>query len=92
MATIRDGIAHPAGEPDPQDVTELVDTGMPKRWQCPHCGYKQHTGLYAEHILLEHFKYLEQCPHCGNVHLWLLTLTEEFKRGVIENLLKGGKK
>lgn len=75
-----------------KDVTQLVDTGMPKRWQCPHCGRKNVTGIYAEEILLENFKYLEQCGRCGYVHLWLLTLTEEFKRGVIENLLKGGKK
>lgn len=74
-----------------KDVTELVDTGMPKRWQCPHCGRENVTGIYAEEILLENFKYLEQCRRCGYLHLWLLTLTEEFKRKVIENLLKGGK-
>lgn len=91
MATISDGRAHPAGEQDPRDVTELIDKGMPKHWTCPHCYTRQETGKHAEEILLEHFKYIEHCTQCGYLHLWRLRLTEEFKRGVID-MLTGGKR
>ena len=91
MATIADGRVHPAGEPDPIDVTELVDRSIPKSWKCTHCGRQQSTGPYAEEILLENFKYIEHCTKCGYLHLWRLTLTDAFKQGVID-MLTGGKR
>lgn len=90
MATIADGRVHPAGEPDPIDVTKVTNEFTKRYWKCPHCGRKQRTGAYADEILLNHGKYIEHCIGCGYLHLWELTLTDDFKRKIIE-LLKEGK-
>lgn len=75
---------------DPVDVTTLINDFTPKSWKCPHCGKRNITGKYAEMILLENLKYLEHCDTCGNVHCWQLELTEEFKKKVVDMLMKGG--
>lgn len=70
------------------DHTWLTDSLMSKKWKCPHCGRENKTSIYADECLLENFKYLEHC-WCGYVHCWELKLTEEFKKNVIEYLMKG---
>lgn len=65
------------------DETIIVNKGLPKTWKCPHCGKTQRFGIYAESILFEHFKYLEQCENCGYVHYWELQLTEDFKKQIV---------
>lgn len=70
------------------DHTWLTNELMPKRWKCPHCGKFNTPGMYADGILLEHFKYLEHCG-CGYVHCWELRLTDDFKHKVLE-YLNGG--
>lgn len=76
------------------DVTRLVNKGMPIFWKCPHCGKRTKTDKYAEDILLEEFKVIRQCGRCGNLHIWELTLTDDFKQGVLDMLNKaaGGSK
>ena len=71
------------------DETVLINRSMPKQWKCPHCGRKQKTGAYADEILMEHFKYLEHCVSCGYVHIWILKLTDDFKKRVIEYMIAG---
>ena len=71
------------------DHTWLIDQTMPKTWKCPYCGRRNKTGIYAEEILLENFKYIEHCG-CGYVHCWELKLTDGFKQAVID-MLTGGK-
>lgn len=72
------------------DETMLVDRTLPKRWTCPHCGKRTKMDPYAEEIFLEFFHVCTNCPNCGRIHLWQLKLTEEFKRQVIDMLLRGG--
>lgn len=73
------------------DHTILTDRTLPKTWICPHCGQRNITGIYANDILMEHFRYLEHCG-CGYVHSWELILTDDFKRKVVSMLLsKSGK-
>lgn len=64
--------------------TVLHDKLMPKTWKCHVCGRKNRTGKYADSILMENFKYIEQCVNCGTVHLWKLELSEEFKEKVVK--------
>ncbi|MBR1508438.1 MAG: hypothetical protein IJ619_10595 [Eubacterium sp.] len=70
------------------DEILLFDSTVPSKWQCPHCNIINNTGTYADDILIEIFKYLEHCENCGYVHIWTLTLTEGFKRKVVEQLLR----
>lgn len=74
----------------PIDETHLIDRLMPKSWTCHHCGRRNKTGMYADEILLETFKYFEHCG-CGYVHFWDLKLTDGFKQQVVD-LLTGGTK
>lgn len=83
------GHAEPFNGINKIDETILVNKTVPQTWACPHCGKRNHTGPFADEILLENFKYLEHCPKCGYVHYWELRLTEEFKQAVVDNLLKG---
>ena len=71
------------------DCTRLTDRLLPKSWKCPHCGRAQRTGIHGDEILIDNFIYLEHCGNCGYVHYWKLTLTEDFKKRVIDNLLRG---
>lgn len=71
------------------DKTTLVNRTMPEQWICPHCGQRNRTGLEANDILLEHFKYLQHCRTCGYVHFWELKLTDDFKQKVVNMLLEG---
>lgn len=71
------------------DCTKLTDSLLPKRWKCPHCYKVQQTGMCGDEILIENGIYLEHCGKCGYVHYWKLTLTEEFKKNVINRLLGG---
>ena len=73
------------------DETNLVDSCMPKYWTCPHCKGRQKSGSEADECLFEHGKYLEHCGRCGYVHIWMLQLTDEFKRRTIDFLVNGGK-
>ena len=68
------------------DVTEVIDSTMPKTWECPHCGKRNITGSEADEILPLLGKYIEQCPHCGYLHLFRLILTDEFKKNVVDFL------
>ena len=70
------------------DETYLVDRLMPKTWKCPHCGKRNKTGIYADEILIDNFKYLEHCG-CGYVHIWYLQITDGFKRQVVSMLMEG---
>lgn len=72
------------------DETILTDTGLPKSWTCPHCGKRNKMGRYKEEELFEFFKTMQHCDHCGYVHIWLLELTEDFKRRVVNMLIRGG--
>ena len=73
------------------DETILVDTELPKSWTCPHCGKRNKMGRYKEEELFEFFKTMQHCDHCGYVHIWLLELTEDFKRRVVNMLIGGAK-
>ena len=80
---------------DPLDYTELTDRGLPKTWECPHCGRVNKMDDFAEELLMRYFKVLRHCPTCGYVHCWELRLTEEFKHEVVAFLLhemRGGGK
>ena len=68
------------------DVTEITDSTMPKAWICQHCYNRNRTGMYADEILMENRKYIEQCPRCGHLHLFRLNLTEKFKKKVVDFL------
>ncbi len=68
------------------DHTVLTNVLIPNTWRCPHCGRRNKTGMYANEILMEHFKYLEHCG-CGYVHSWELKLTDDFKKKVVDMLL-----
>lgn len=68
------------------DHTVLTNKTIPNTWRCPHCGRRNKTGMYANEILMEHFKYLEHC-WCGYVHSWELRLTDDFKKKVVDMLL-----
>jgi hypothetical protein len=46
-------------------------------------------GRYKEEELFEFFKTMQHCDHCGYVHIWLLELTEDFKRRVVNMLMEG---
>lgn len=76
---------------DPKDETRLVNKGLPKSWTCPHCKKRHTMDVYAEQTLLEHFKVIRQCGRCGYLHLWTLTLTDDFKAGALDMLKNGGK-
>lgn len=68
------------------DETHLIDKGLPKSWTCPHCGKRNKMGQYKEEELFQFFKTLQHCDHCAYVHIWILELSEEFKRKTIEML------
>lgn len=74
---------------NPIDVTTLINEGLPKTWRCPHCGKRNQIGKYKEEELLEFFKTMQHCGQCGYIHLWELKLTDDFKRKVVDMLLKG---
>ena len=71
--------------------TQLVNKLMPKSWTCPNCRKRNRTNKYANEVLMENFLYLEHCDDCGYVYTWTLKLTEDFKKQVIDFLLKEGK-
>lgn len=73
---------------DRRDVTELVDKGLPKSWKCPHCGKRNKMDEFAEELLLRYFKVFRHCEQCGYVHMWELTLTENFKKEVVTFLVQ----
>lgn len=62
------------------DDATLVDKKMPKSWTCPRCKKRNYTGKYADDILNEHFKYIEQCTKCGALHLWILPIPDNYER------------
>lgn len=68
------------------DETILEDRLMPKSWKCPHCGERNRTSVYADEIILEHSNYIQHCGHCGYLHIWVLHLTDKFKKDVIRLL------
>jgi rubredoxin len=70
------------------DETTLINQLLPKSWRCPHCGKRNRMDPYAEEIFLEFFQVIRQCPSCGFLHIWHLKLTEEFKKKIIDLLLK----
>lgn len=74
------------------DVTELVDKLVPDKWICPHCCRTNDKGPEADNILMEHFVYIEQCDTCGYLHCWRLTLSDAFKRRVVNFLLQDEQK
>ena len=71
------------------DVTEVKNKTMPKSWICPHCKKKNPVGMYANGILLNFGKYIEQCTKCGNLHLFRLKLTDDFKKKMLDFLKTG---
>ena len=71
------------------DVTNLTNQTVPEKWICPHCNQQNTIGIEAENIFLENFVYMENCEHCGYVHVWKLTLTDKFKKDVVNWLLNG---
>lgn len=71
------------------DVTNLVNQDVPTEWRCPRCKKKNHTGLYAAEILIEHKQYLEHCGHCGYVHQWTLELTDDFVQKAVQAIING---
>ena len=73
---------------DRRDVTELKDRGLPKSWKCPHCGKRNKMDEFAEELLMRYFKVFRHCEDCGYVHMWELTLTENFKNEVVQYLLQ----
>ena len=73
---------------DRRDVTELVDKGLQKSWKCPHCGKRNKMDEFAEELLLRYFKVFRHCEQCGYVHMWELTLTENFKKEVVTFLVQ----
>lgn len=73
---------------DRRDVTELKDRGLPKSWKCPHCGKRNKMDEFAEELLMRYFKVFRHCENCGYVHMWELTLTENFKNEVVQYLLQ----
>ena len=70
------------------DETHLVNSLLPKTWTCPHCGKRFRMDPQAEEIFLEFFKVIRQCSNCGQLHIWTLELTEEFKQKTIDFILK----
>ena len=72
---------------DRRDVTELKDRGLPKSWKCPYCGKRNKMDEFAEELLMSYFKVFRHCERCGYVHMWKLTLTENFKHEVVQFLL-----
>lgn len=76
-----------SGDVNPVDVTKLIDRGLSKSWQCPHCGKRNKMDKVAEELLMRYFKVLRHCERCGYVHMWELTLTDEFKKKVMSMLL-----
>ena len=66
--------------------TEKVE--LPKTWKCPLCGKRNGVGFYAQQIFEETGKVIIHCSQCGNLHIWKLQLTEEFKKSVVDMLLK----
>lgn len=71
------------------DRTVLKDRLMPKSWTCPHCKTRQRTGEVADELLIEYGKYLQHCRLCMYVHIWELELSDEFKKQVVDKLVKG---
>ena len=77
-----------SGDVNPVDVTKLIDKGLPKSWKCPHCGKRNKMDEFAEELLMRYFKVFRHCEDCGYVHMWELTLTENFKNEVVQYLLQ----
>ncbi len=69
------------------DETILVDKFIPTAWKCPHCKAENRTGVFANEVLVEHFKYIQHCENCGYLHIWKLRLTDKFKQGVVKILM-----
>ena len=68
------------------DKTVLVNRSLPKTWTCPHCGKRNRMGKYKEEEFMEFFKTMQHCDHCGYVHIWILKLTDDFKKKVVDYL------
>ena len=66
------------------DVTDVINSMMPERWTCPHCGQISKTGMYANDIIFENGRYIEQCRLCGYLHIFRLILTNDFKKKVVD--------
>lgn len=75
------------------DETRIVNGELPKTWTCPHCGKRNKMGRYKADEFIEFGKAFQHCAQCSYVHYWELVLTDDFKQGVIDMLLKetGGK-
>lgn len=71
------------------DETIITNANLPLRWKCPHCGGTQRLDEEAVEILIRHFKVIRQCPHCGHLHIWILRLTEDFKKKLSNICLTG---
>ena len=69
------------------DETVLINESLPKSWTCPHCGKRNRMGRYKEEEFLQFGKVLQHCDHCCYVHIWILKLTEDFKKKVVDFLL-----
>lgn len=70
------------------DESVLVDKGLPKTWECPHCHNRNRMGRYKEEEFFEFFQTMQHCDRCGHIHHWTLKLTEDFKKKAIAMLLK----
>ena len=77
-----------SGDVNPVDVTKLIDRGLPKTWKCPHCEKRNRMDEFAEELLMRYFKVFRHCEYCGYVHMWELTLTENFKNEVVQYLVQ----
>lgn len=76
------------------DIDETIITNavfpLPAHWKCPHCGAVSRLDEEAVEILIKHFKVIRHCGRCGHLHIWILRLTEDFKKKIVEYLLNGG--
>ena len=72
------------------DETIITDVNLPLIWKCPHCGAVSRLDEEAVEVLIRHFRLTRQCGRCGHLHVWILRLTEDFKKKVVEYLLNGG--
>ena len=74
------------------DKTTIINNvELPKSWKCPHCGKRTKLDIYAQQTFEEEGKVIRQCGDCGYLHIWELKLTEDFKKAVVDMLLKGGR-
>ena len=74
------------------DIDETIITNacfhLHKHWKCPHCGAVSRLDEEAVETLIKHFKVIRQCGRCGYLHIWTLRFTEDFKKKVVEYLIR----